>query len=544
MNIFRLFSASDRGAIREVLGVTGLAGLANVVLLSLINMASGLAAAGQPVGVRPVLMFLVAVGIYFLTNRASLSGANALLQQRLADLKLEIADGIRRSPLRTLEEMGRGEIYTILAQETNYLSQVFPLLVAAAQGLFLVVFCLAYIAILSQDSFVIISFFSAVGVLFFWIRRLRLTRDLASVHEREAAMLQSLSHFSEGFPELRLNADRNDALFRRFARIVGDLETEVVRIGKDWVVLILFSNAFLYAMLGIVVFVLPAFLDGYSDTIYKITAAAIFCIGPVLGVFAVAHIHSRAEIGLGHVYWLQERLAKGATDMGASAVEPGAFADFREIALDGVEFQYEDAQGAVSFRTGPWDLTIRRGELLMLRGGNGVGKSTTLKLLCGLYRPSAGVIRVDGVAVDDGNLQRYREIFSAIFADFHLFDRLHGLETADPERVRALIERMQLTAKVGFAGGRFTTQDLSTGQRKRLAMIVALLEDRPVHIFDEWAADQDAHFRERFYTEILPDLRRQGKSVIVVTHDDLYWDLADRVITLEFGAIVATPGRL
>jgi putative ATP-binding cassette transporter len=101
-----------------------------------------------------------------------------------------------------------------------------------------------------------------------------------------------------------------------------------------------------------------------------------------------------------------------------------------------------------------------------------------------------------------------------------------------------LLQYMGLEDKVKFSDGRFSTQDLSTGQRKRLAMVVALLEQREVYLFDEWAADQDAWFRDVFYKGLLPALKRTGKTVIAVTHDDRYWDCADRCIALDVGEMV------
>jgi len=132
----------------------------------------------------------------------------------------------------------------------------------------------------------------------------------------------------------------------------------------------------------------------------------------------------------------------------------------------------------------------------------------------------------------------FRELFSAIFVDFHLFDRLYGLENIDPLTVNRLIDEMGLAGKVRFENGRFTRLHLSTGQRKRLALIAALLEDRPIYLFDEWSAEQDIHFRKTFYETILPNLRKKGKLVIAVTHDERYWHLADRVVKLDLGSIV------
>ena len=545
MNITRLLRISDRELIKRMLFVTGLAGLANATLLGLINIAAEDAALARPISVRTFLLYLLAAAVYFLANRASLRGANDLLQKRLGEVRVRLADKIRRSDLRALERIGRGEIYAIVVQETNQLSKNFPLLVSAAQGLFLVLFSLLYIAVLSQIAFAIIAVVSLLGWLFFRRRRRRLNIEMAAVHATEAAMVESLTHFTDGFSEIRLNAAKNDALYRRFTDIVDTLEAAIVSVGDKWVALVLFSNAFLYALLGVVILVLPGYFIGQTDVIYKIVTAVIFCVGPVTGITGISHMFVRADIGLGHVYRLEERLDEGARCVPPASDEPASagFRGFRTIALEGVEFQYEGARGDVSFAVGPWNIELQRGEMVFLRGGNGSGKSTALKLLCGLYRPTAGRLVVDGAAVDEASLQQYRELFSAIFTDFHLFDRLHGLEAVDPAAVRTLIDRMELAGKVDFVDGRFSTLDLSTGQRKRLAMIAALLEEREVCVFDEWAADQDAHFREVFYKELLPELKRQGKTIVAVTHDDHYWHVADRLITLDLGAIVSTEAR-
>lgn len=537
MELFRLFAGADREIRKSILLVTSLAGLANAALLALVNLAAADTAAGRPVGPQLTFLYLLAVGVYVLANNASLGQADALLHQRLDDLRLRIADKIRRCELRAVERIGRGEIYAVVAQEMNHLAQNFPLLVGAAQSIFLAAFCLLYIGWLSQVSFMVMALAVLVGLLLFGMRRRRLAREMTGVHAHEAAMLESLGHFAQGFQEIRLNAAKNEALYRAFVRIVDDLETVVADVGRNWVVLLMFSNAFMFAMLGVVVFVLPVFFAGYTDVIYKIAAAALFCVGPVVAIFSVAHLYSRANVGLGYVYALERELDAAPREAAGAAAD---FRGFRGIALRGIHFQYTDAQGRPGFATGPWDLDLPRGQLLFLRGGNGDGKSTLIKILCGLYRPDQGSILVDGVPVDDGNIQSYRELFSAIFTDFHLFDRLYGLEDVDPAAVQALIDRMELTGKVGFANGRFTTLELSTGQRKRLAMIVSLLEDREVYVFDEWAADQDAHFRQAFYTELLPELRARGKTVVAVTHDDRFWHLGDRLLTLERGRLL--PG--
>ena len=534
----RLLRTDRFDGVLRALYVTCLAGLANAVLIGLINLAAEAVASGERVEARLFVLYLIAFAIYALANQASLRRADGFLQERLGELRLRLADKIRRAELRTLEGLGRGRLYAVVAQEINHLSQTFPLLVAASQSLFLLVFCLLYIAYLSPISFLVIGIVTTLALLYYYHRRQVLNAAMISVHAQEGEMLDSLMHFTAGFQEIRLNADKNDALFTRYTRIVDDLRRLIVGIGDKWVSLLLFSNAFLYSLLGIVIFVLPGFFSGYTDIIYKIAAAAIFCVGPVTAVTSAAPLFTKASIGLGHVYRLEELLDQGGMAHPARPT-PSRFAGFASIAFEGIGFTYRDPEGEGGFSTGPWSLELHRGEQLYLLGGNGSGKSTALKLMSGLYPADTGAIRVDGVAVTPETLQEYRELFSCIFPDFHLFDRLHGLEDVDPERVRELIARMELADKVSYAEGRFSTQDLSSGQRKRLAMIVALLEDREIYFFDEWAADQDAHFRTAFYAEILPELKRCGKTVVVVTHDDRFWHLCDRTVTLDLGQMLA-----
>jgi len=199
----------------------------------------------------------------------------------------------------------------------------------------------------------------------------------------------------------------------------------------------------------------------------------------------------------------------------------------------------------VDFELGPVSLALRAGEIVYLVGGNGSGKTTLAKLIAGLYEPERGQVLLDGEPVggEAAGWDQYREQFSAVFTDFHLFDRLLGLEPALEARGRELLAALDLAHKVQIEGGRFSTTELSRGQQMRLALLVACLEDRPVCVFDEWAADQDPVYKEVFYARILPELKARGKALLVVTHDDRYFHLADRVLKLEGGRLVSAPGE-
>jgi putative ATP-binding cassette transporter len=219
-------------------------------------------------------------------------------------------------------------------------------------------------------------------------------------------------------------------------------------------------------------------------------------------------------------------------------IEQEPVIDFQKISLQSILFQYKDSQGDITFQSGPIDLTIHKQDVIFIVGGNGSGKSTLLKLLTGLY-PSLppGQIVIDDKPIRSQTLSAYRQLFSIIFTDYYLFKKLYGLESVDEHTVVSMLKKMLLHRKTQFSHNQFTNTDLSTGQRKRLACIEALLEDKPIYVFDEWTADQDPEFRKFLYDTILQDLKNAGKTVIIVTHDDRYFHYADTVITMENGKI-------
>jgi putative pyoverdin transport system ATP-binding/permease protein len=213
---------------------------------------------------------------------------------------------------------------------------------------------------------------------------------------------------------------------------------------------------------------------------------------------------------------------------------------FRSLKLEQVTHRYRHDGGEGEFVLGPLDLELRPGEVTFLIGGNGSGKTTLAKLLVGLYVPEHGAVRVDGVAVTDATRDAHRALCSAVFSDFYLFDALWGLDGDKiAAEARSGLEHLQLSHRVRLEGARFSTTALSQGQRKRLAFLVASLEQRPILVFDEWAADQDPANKEFFYRELLPALASRGKCVLVVTHDDRYFELGDRCLRLEFGQLVS-----
>jgi putative ATP-binding cassette transporter len=262
-------------------------------------------------------------------------------------------------------------------------------------------------------------------------------------------------------------------------------------------------------------------------------------MGPLAGVMTSISLFGRASVALGKVHELGISLAAHSSE--SCSLEPAKTESaFSRLELANVVHSYHREAEDSHFVLGPIDLTFRPGEVVFLVGGNGSGKSTLAKILAGLYVPEAGEVRLDGALVTDKNRDEYRQLFSTVFSDFYLFDSFMGLQSRGlDEQAREYLKQLHLSHKVRINEGTLSTTALSQGQRKRLALLTAYLEDRPFYLFDEWASDQDPLFKSIFYTRLLPDLKARGKTVLVITHDDKYFDLADRILKLDFGKIIS-----
>ncbi|MGE5398814.1 MAG: cyclic peptide export ABC transporter [Ignavibacteriales bacterium] len=538
MKFFELIKKESDKPLLKLFLLTALSGLSSAGVLAIINLAAK-DVSKDSINISYILMFTSTVGIFVTSQKYILSAGINIIEEILNNIRLRLSDKIRKTDLFNIEQIGKAEIYNRLTQECTLISQMAPYIITALQSAIMLVFVFGYIAILSIFAAVILVILIIIGVFVFHKNNVKVYADLEETNIAEIKFFVSLTNILDGLKEIKLNRKKSNDLYDHFEKISLKLKNLKINTGNKFSENMVFSQAFIYIVLGAIVFVLPRLKPDMAGAIVSTTTAMLFAIGPLTSLVSMLPVFGKIEIAIKNIYSLESELDK---QVNPHEVQPingeNRFSDFQKIVLNDLYFEYKNGDGREPFSVGPIDLTLTRGEVLFIIGGNGCGKTTFLKSLTMLYRPKTGNIFVDDKIIDSSNYLEYRELYSAIFYDFHLFDKLYGLGKVDAKKINDLLKLMQIQNKTEFCDNGFTKLDLSTGQRKRLALIVTFLEDKPIYIFDEWAADQDPQFKQYFYDDLLKKLKAEGKTVIAVSHDDRYFHLADRIIKMEYGKII------
>jgi putative ATP-binding cassette transporter len=538
MSFFQLVRQEMQGSLPRLVFMSGLAGISNAAILAAVNSAAQSSSDGKP-SLWAIALFVVSLFLFIKTQHYVLIATTAEIEAIIHKLRVRLMDEARRSELLALEAIGRAEIVAAITKETATLTQAANMLAFAAQGLVLMFFVAIYIAYLSLLAFVLSVVIVGIASALFLAKSRQLTVARREALEWENRLFDRLTDLLDGFKEVRLNSARSEDLFADIVEVSRTAANIKIRTETETLKRLVFSQSSMYVLLGAIVFVVPTFSSAASESLMKTTTALLFVIGACWGLVQTIPVLAAANAAADNVKELEARLR--STVVAAEADAAALPKRFDKIEMRNIVFRYVDKSSEAAFQVGPVDFTLRSGDLVFITGGNGSGKSTFLKVLAGLYESNAGEITLDGVPVTDRTRENYRALISAIFSDYHLFQRLYGIRDPDPAEVDRLLAQFRLLDKTRLTDGEFRTLDLSGGQRKRLALIVSLLEKRPILLLDEWTADQDPEFRRKFYDELLPALSRAGATVVVVTHDDRYLnelDLPARRLRMDEGRFV------
>lgn len=510
-------------------------GLASAALVATVNRAlhHGDSAAVQLLASFAVLCLLSIAG-EILGSIAS----SRLTQHVVAFLRYELTDRILDAPIAEIERHKPHRLLAILDIDVPTIGAFAMQFSGLAVAIAVTAGCFGYMVALSPPLFAVTLLAAAIGVAVQVAVTRAGTARFDAVREAHDELQKHYRALIEGAKELRISRPRRTRTTERLHAAIETVRVRITNTVQLFLVGKAASSAIFFATL-LVVFVASMALAVDNVVLSGFVLALLYVKGPTEQLIGGLPLLGAAQASLRKVSELSAGFAPVASALPRPAAAVPPFVG-DTIALVDAVYQYPASEMDGGFTLGPVELEIRRGETLFIVGANGTGKTTLIKLLTGLYTPAAGTLLCDGRPVDRASLDAYRELFSVIFFDFFLFDDLVSARPFWREEAARYLDMLEIAHKVSIRGEVFTTTDLSTGQRKRLALVQALLEDRPIIVLDEWAADQDPAFRHAFYAQLLPELKRQGKTLVVVSHDDRYFGIADRIVTMAAGRFVDT----
>lgn len=447
-----------------------------------------------------------------------------------------ILEKLKSSNYESFEKLGSERVFTAI-NDTRTLARIPGMVMSLLNASVIVIGSFGYMTWVSGYATMLLLAPMILLLILYLVKNARIEKQLNILRDLQDAYYRYLNDFLLGFREIKSDPSRTQTIVSHY--LIGNrlsskdinVTTSVMYMNNE-----LIGSYSWYAIIGVILFLLPrAFAVGMGDLSVFILSI-LFMMGSVSTLISVFPAFSNIKIAIQRLtnfnQMLEAKLRPEIVD------EVSAVGSFDSLYVNGVTYQYEAGVARDPFCFGPVDFSIHHGEIVFIIGGNGSGKSTFVKLLVGLYTPHDGDIMVNSFVVREDNLKRQ---VAVVFSDPYLFTENYSSidMNRQADRLGYLTKLMRLEKVISFQNGEARIDgDLSSGQRKRLALMNALLEDKPILVLDEWAAEQDPEFRNFFYFELLPLLRKEGKTIIAITHDDKYFSCADRIVKFEYGKVV------
>lgn len=491
------------------------------------------------------LAFLLCLGLFYGLFRYVTERAAVIALRGVMGWRMRIATKLRAVNQLEFGKLDKAVVQSALLDERELVVEASRMLMASAVNTVMIVVAFAKMFTVSLVGAMAVIAFLGLGLFLF----LRLVHGvyafMDAARRAELDFAASLRDLQGGLRQLKLHKPKTTDLFAGqiipgLDRVTAARESTERGHGKG----ISFFAVFNLLILGMVLFLMPGFLDMDANTTSTLLILSMFCLTPLISLVSFVPMLAKVEMSLHELTGFEtllDEIVEPCEQEGMHArwqhPDPRTPA-FESLRMHDVRFDYVDRQGSRQFGVAVDDFCLNRGEIVFVRGGNGSGKSTFMNMVAGLYPAQGGGIFINDMPLADLNMEAYRNLFALLPTDFHLFGRPLGVK-ASQERVTEVLALMRIDSKVRLEpDGTFSTLDLSAGQRKRLALACALLEGRDVYLLDEVAADFDPGFRKFFYEELLPDLKRSGRTILAISHDDRYFHVADRVLAMRDGRFV------
>lgn len=451
-------------------------------------------------------------------------------------LRSEFIKRLLDTPIERIEQLGSASLLAGLTSDVRNITIAFVRLPELVQGIILTVGSCLYLAMLSGKMLLITVIWMALTIWGGFMLVSRVYKHMATLRETEDKLYADFQTVLEGRKELTLNRERAEHVFEKmYLPDAREYRHHIIRADTFHLSAVNWSNIMMLGAIGLVFWMANGLGWANTNVAATYSLTLLFLRTPLLSAVGALPTLLTAQVAF-------RKLKQFALAPYRPAFpRPQAFPGWQTLELRDVTFKYQDNDFAI----GPINMTLKRGELVFLIGGNGSGKSTLAMLLTGLYQPLSGEILLDGKPMAQDKPEDYRKLFSAVFTDVWLFDELLGPEgqQADPALVAKWLEQLKMSHKLELENGKILNLKLSKGQKKRVALLLALAEERDILLLDEWAADQDPHFRRDFYQVLLPLMQQMGKTIFAISHDDHYFIHADRLLEMRNGHLSELEGE-
>jgi len=481
--------------------------------------------------------FLATCVFILLARSVSQIGLLRISMDVATDLRIRIYHRVSRAPLVELERMGAPKLIAALTTDVARIvmgARMLPDLLIAVVTL---VGMLGFLLYMNAAVFWFVMGAIVFGVVSYQVPMFFGNRYFTRSRQVADELQESIRGLIQGAKELKLNARKRHAFFRD---LLLANEQQILELDKRGFTIVRaamnYGDLISFFVIGAITYIFINYHAVSNTELLGVIMALLYVTGPVTSILNYIPQIVVARVSLNKV---NQILAELPEEDANEAERPALQWD--SVRFEGVCYQHAARGDGEGFRLGPVDLELARGQIVFVVGGNGSGKSTLSKLITLHYLPQQGAVRFGDTLLDRDSLLACREQVSAIYTDYHLFDRLLGVGGIGmQERIDEYLALLQLQHKVSVKDGRFSTLALSDGQKKRLALLVAFLEDKALYLFDEWAADQDPVFKQVFYHRLLPELKARNKAIVVISHDDRYFHVADRIVVMEEGRVART----
>jgi len=478
-------------------------------------------------------LFIGIVLATYLVNIVFQKKLNQYSFQLLYKNEKEIFRKILQAQLASLEKFGSQRFYTVV-EDIRLFAWIPETVTHTINNILMLILCIAYLFLLSVKSAVVILVLILLLSGFYFLIINSMSGKVRKLRKQNETYYKYVNDLIKGFKELKMSTNRRINLMNKYLGPNRDVAEQLdFKINFTFLSINIISQYGLYVVLGIVLFLLPQIGMLNQANVIQYVVIILFIAGPINNLINMQNIYTRLFVS-------NQRINKFLEDFKSEAPAPKAedkISSFKSLEFKEIEYKYKIGE-ETTFMLGPINLTINQGETIFIIGGNGSGKSTFINLLTGLYQPHGGQLILNNHIEQNYN-ENFQELTTSIFTNNHLFSQNYDDYILENNpRYKKLLKLMELNNVVDGDKDASARRSFSKGQSKRMSMIFALLECKPVLVLDEWAADQDPHFRKYFYEKLLPQLKAQGKTIIAVTHDDAYFQHADRIIKFDYGKIV------